>query len=192
MVREQIGPALRSLVVLSLLTGVAYPAVITAIAQTTRPYQANGSLIMRHGRVAGSVLIGQPFSDPRYFWGRLSATAPTYNAAASSGSNLGPLNPALVAAVKDRISALHVADPGNASPIPVDLVTASASGLDPHISPAAARYQARRVAHARGVSEAKIEQLINQHLQPRAFGMLGEPVVNVLTLNLALDDSSSR
>ncbi len=191
MIREQVLIAIRSLMMLSLLTGVAYPLGITAIAQAVFPRQANGSLIIRHGQVVGSTLIGQPFSDPKYFWGRLSATAPTaYNASASSGSNLGPLNPALHAAVKDRVKILLAADPDNMQPIPVDLVTASASGLDPHISVAATNYQMQRVARVRGLPEATVRQLVARYTQRRAFGVLGEPVVNVLLLNLALDELS--
>jgi K+-transporting ATPase ATPase C chain len=185
--KDLLRPALVLFASLSLLTGVAYPLFVTAVAQAAFPRQANGSLIVRDGRVLGSALIGQPFSDPRYFWSRPSATAPAYNAAASSGSNLGPLNPVLLDAVKARVEALRAADPGNREPVPVDLVTASGSGLDPHISPAAARYQVHRVALRRGLSEAAVQQLVAQHTQGRVLGTLGEPVVNVLELNLALD-----
>ncbi len=184
---EQTSIAIRSLIVFTLLTGVLYPAGITAIAQAVFPYHANGSIIIRHGKAAGSGLIGQVFTNPNYFWGRPAALSPAYNAATSSGSNLGPLNPALASAVKDRIKALREADPTNTQAIPVDLVTASASGLDPHISVAAANYQAGRVARSRGISEAKVREYITKHTQGRTFGVLGEPVVNVLALNLTLD-----
>jgi K+-transporting ATPase ATPase C chain len=187
--RNQLRPALVLLGLLTLITGVIYPLTITAVAQVVFPDKANGSLIERNGQVLGSELIGQPFDDPRYFWGRLSATGPTpYNAAASSGSNYGPLNPALIDAVQVRIDALHTADPTNTDPIPVDLVTASASGLDPHISPAAAYYQAPRVAHERGLDEAVVRHLVEEHTEDRQFGLLGEPRVNVLKLNMALDE----
>ncbi len=185
---RQLRPALVILALMTLLTGVMYPAAVTAIAQAVFPVQANGSLIMRNRQPVGSDLIGQPFDDPGYFWGRLSATGPyPYNAAASSGSNLGPTNPALIAAVKQRIDALHAADPDNTAPIPVDLVTASASGLDPHISPAAALYQVHRVAKARNLSEDQVRQLVLDQVEGRTLGILGEPHVNVLELNLALD-----
>jgi len=173
---------------LSLLVGLLYPLATTGVARLLWPFQAGGSLLEQDGRVVGSALIGQSFSDPRYFWGRPSATAPMpYNASASGGSNLGPSNPALAQAVQARIAALRAADPANPAPIPVDLATASGSGLDPHISPAAASYQAARVARARGLPAATVEQLIARHTERPAPDILGEPVVNVLALNLALD-----
>jgi K+-transporting ATPase ATPase C chain len=176
------------LLLLTAITGLAYPLLVTGIAQVVLPHQANGSLIVKGGRIVGSELIGQPFDAPRYFWGRPSATVPfPYNAAASSGSNLGPSNPALVEAVRVRMAALRAADPGNARPIPVDLVTASASGLDPHISLAAALYQVPRVAQERGLSEEEVEALVRRCTAGRQLGLLGEPRVNVLDLNLALD-----
>lgn len=187
----QLRPALVSLLLLTLLTGLLYPLAVTGIAQALFPYQANGSLLVQNGQVVGSELIGQNFTDPKYFWGRLSATGPVpYNAAASSGSNLGPLNEALFAATQARIDALKAADPENTAPIPVDLVTASASGLDPHISPAAAEYQVHRVAAARGLDEAAVRDLVARLTEGRQFGFLGEPRVNVLRLNLALDEQN--
>ncbi|MGH7231425.1 MAG: potassium-transporting ATPase subunit KdpC [Nitrospiraceae bacterium] len=190
--RAQLRPALMSFLILSVITGLLYPLVITGIAQVVFPHQANGSLILRNGQLAGSTLIGQPFDAPQYFWSRPSATSPfPYNAAASSGSNLGPTNDVLLKAVQSRIDALHAADPGNSASIPVDLVTASASGLDPHISPAAAEYQIRRIARVRGMEETAVRQLVAQHTQGRQLGVLGEPRVNVLALNQALDGLKS-
>ena len=187
-IHTYLRPALALLVGLTLITGVIYPLLVTGLAQALFPNQANGSLIYQHGRPVGSALIGQPFDDPRYFWGRPSATTPfSYNATASFGSNLGPTNKALVEAVQARINALHTADPGNTAPIPVDLVTASASGLDPDISVAAALYQVPRVARERGLSEQVVQQLVAKYTTSRTFGILGEPRVNVLELNLALD-----
>ena len=186
--KDQIRPALTMLVILTLLTGLAYPLAVTGLAQLFFPDQANGSLIVRDGKVIGSQLIGQYFDKPEYFWPRPSATTPfPYNASASGGSNLGPTNPALIEAVKARVAALRAADPGNELPIPVDLVTASGSGLDPHISPAAALYQLKRVARTRGLDENTVQALVTQHTEGRQFGLLGERRVNVLLLNLALD-----
>jgi K+-transporting ATPase ATPase C chain len=180
--------ACMSLLLFTILTGILYPLAVTGIAQVVVPYQANGSIIMKNGKAVGSKLLGQQFEHPKYFWGRLSATAPyPYNGAASAGSNLGPNNPDLTAAAEYRITALRKADPGNAAGIPVDLVTASGSGLDPHISPAAAEYQVRRVARARGLEETTVRSLVARHTEGRLFGILGEPVVAVLELNLALD-----
>jgi K+-transporting ATPase ATPase C chain len=183
-----VRPAVLLLLLFTLLTGVLYPLLITGLAQVLFPRQANGSLITYEGRVVGSELIGQAFARPDYFWSRPSATAPyAYNAGASTGSNLGPLNPALKEAVAARVDALKKADPDNALPIPVDLVTASGSGLDPDISPAAAYYQVHRVAKARGMSEAALRKLVDAHVEGRTLGILGEPRVNVLRLNRALD-----
>jgi K+-transporting ATPase ATPase C chain len=165
-----------------------YPLAVTAVAQIVFPNQSNGSLIVKDGQILGSSLIGQPFDDPKYFWGRLSATSPfPYNAGASSGSNLGPLNDTLTDAARARINALQQADAQNTAPIPIDLVTASGSGLDPHISIAAARYQVSRVARIRGMSEVQVQALVSRFTEDRQFGILGEPRVNVLLLNLALD-----
>ena len=186
--RSQLRPALMVLVVLTLITGFLYPLMITGIAQILFPRQADGSLILFNGKPVGSSLIGQPFDAPKYFWGRPSATSPfPYNAAASSGSNLGPTNDALIKAVQARVDRLKAADLGSPLAIPVDLVTASGSGLDPHISPAAAEYQVRRVAQARNLDEAFVRQFVIQYTEGRQFGVLGEFRVNVLTLNLALD-----
>ena len=172
---------------LTLLTGVAYPLVVTGVAQAAFPKQANGSLIVKDGKPVGSSLIGQPFDGPQYFWSRPSGTTPAYNAQASTGTNLGPTNPALTDAVKSHIDALRAADPGNDAPVPVDLVTASGSGLDPHISPAAAVYQVHRVAKARHLDEGKLLQLVAAHTDGPDLGVFGEPGVNVLELKLALD-----
>lgn len=182
---SQIRPAFVTLLFFTILTGLLYPLAVTAVAQAFFPFQANGSFIIQNKVVVGSELIGQPFDAPGYFWGRPSAT--DYNASASAGSNLGPTNPALIEVVKARIAALQAADPANKDPIPVDLVTASASGLDPDISVAAAIYQVPRVARARGVEQAKILDLVKQNVEPRQLGFLGEPRINVLRLNLALD-----
>ena len=189
MLRE-LKPAFLMLIVFTVLTGLVYPFVVTGIGQVLFPRQANGSLIERDGKAVGSELIGQPFSSPKYFWSRPSATSPyPYNAASSSGSNLGPTNPALTDAVAGRVKALRDADPDNKAPVPVDLVTTSGSGLDPHISLAAAEYQVNRVARARSLDPAKVRELVAQSTQGRQLGFLGEPRVNVLELNLALDAS---
>lgn len=189
---KQIKQAILIFAVLSIITGIIYPLFITGIAQVFFPGRANGSLIYQDGKPVGSSLIGQAFNDPKYFWGRISATSPvSFNAASSSGSNLGPSNPALLEAVKARIKALRLADPDNANPIPVDLVTSSASGLDPHISLAAAYYQAPRIARLKGLSQDTIKILIARHTCGRLLGLMGEPVVNVLELNLALDAYSA-
>ena len=185
--RAEIRPALALLLVFTVITGIVYPLAITGVAHFVFPRQAHGSLILRDGVVVGSTWIGQPFSDPKYFWGRLSATSPPYNAGASSGSNLGPLNPALLDQARARIAALRAADPEARGPVPVDLVTASASGLDPDISPAAAEYQAARVARARGLDLEEVRRRVAAHTTHRSLRFIGEPVVNVLELNLALD-----
>ena len=184
----QLRPALTLFAVLSIVTGLVYPLAITGIAQVAFADSANGSLVVRDGKAVGSALIGQSFSDPKHFWGRPSATSPMpYNAANSGGSNQGPSHPALADAVKERIAALRAADPGNTAAVPVDLVTASASGLDPHISRAAANYQVARVARVRAVPEAQVRLLVDRHTEGALLGFIGEPRVNVLRLNLALD-----
>jgi potassium-transporting ATPase KdpC subunit len=193
---KQLRAALVSLAFFTVLTGIAYPLAVTGIAQAAFHHQANGSLIEKDGKVVGSHLIGRQWDDPKYFWGRLSATldgsgkAQPYNGGSSMGSNLGPTNPALVDEVKGRVDALKAADPENAAPIPIDLVTSSGSGLDPDISVAAAEYQVHRVAKARGLDEAKVRAAVASHTSNRTLGILGEPRVNVLELNLALDDAS--
>ena len=191
--KTQLRPALVSLLLLTIITGVLYPAVVTAVAKGVFPRQAGGSLIVTaDGKAVGSELIGQPFSNPRYFCSRPSATTPVpYNAASSGGSNLGPTNPALADAVRQRVAALRAADPSNDAPVPVDLVTASGSGLDPQISVAAAEYQIARVAGARHVPVAAVERLVRENTEGRTLGVLGEPRVNVLKLNLALDRAAS-
>ncbi|MFA4968353.1 MAG: potassium-transporting ATPase subunit KdpC [Sulfuritalea sp.] len=183
-----IRPAVSLFVLLSVVTGLVYPGLVTGVAQLAFPAAAKGSLIVKDGKPVGSELIGQNFTEPKYFWGRPSATGPMpYNAGASSGSNQGPLNPALTDAVKGRVEALHAADPDNKRPVPIDLVTASASGLDPHISPVAADYQAERVARARQLDAKLVRDLIARHTEGRDLGVFGEPRVHVLKLNLALD-----
>ncbi len=185
---SELRPAIVIFILLALVTGVAYPLLVTGIGQLLFGHQVNGSLIEHDGRKVASELLGQPFSSPKYFWSRPSATGPhAYNGGVSSGSNQGPLNPALEAAVKERIAALRAADPGNEAPVPVDLVTASGSGLDPHISPAAAAYQVNRVAKARGMSHEQVSQLVQHATEARTLGILGEPRVNVVKLNLLLD-----
>jgi K+-transporting ATPase ATPase C chain len=189
---RQLRTAIILILLLTCITGLLYPLAVTGIAQLVFPAKANGSLLKKDGKTLGSELIGQPFSDPKYFWSRLSATGPhAYNAASSSGSNYGPLNPALLDAVKKRAQELRAADPQNPLPIPVDLVTSSGSGLDPQISVAAAEYQIPRVAHARGLTEGTVRSLVDQHTERRQLGFLGEPRVNVLELNLALDEVKS-
>jgi K+-transporting ATPase ATPase C chain len=181
--------SLMSLLLFTVFTGLIYPLTVTGLAQAIFPSQANGSIIIKNGKPVGSSLLGQQFEDPKYFWGRLSATGPyPYNGGASSGSNLGQNNPALMTAVRARVDALRSADPGNKAKIPVDLVTASGSGLDPQISPAAAEYQLQRVAKARGFDETVVRSMVAQYTQERWLGIIGEPVVNVLVLNLALDE----
>jgi K+-transporting ATPase ATPase C chain len=184
----QFRPALVLIILMTVLTGIIYPMLVTAVSQVGMPERANGSLIVREGKPVGSVLIGQPFGEPKHFWSRPSATSPyPYNASSSSGSNQGPTNPALTDAVTARVKALRDADPGNTAPVPADLVTASGSGLDPHISPAAAEYQVARVAKARNLGPEKLRALVAGSTEDRQLGFLGEPRVNVLKLNLALD-----
>ncbi len=181
--------SLMSLLLFTIITGFIYPLAVTGLAQAIFPMQANGSIIIKNGKPVGSELLGQQFDDPKYFWGRLSGTSPyPYNGAASTGSNLGPNNPNLMKAVQARIDALRSAEPANTAKIPVDLVTASASGLDPHISPAAAEYQVHRVAKGRGLEDAKVRDIVVRNTKGRWLGVIGEPVVNVLELNLALDE----
>ena len=193
MIKKQAKPAVLIFFLLTLIVGILYPLVVTGIAQVVFPVQANGDLIQHNGEVAGSSQIGQPFSSPQYFWGRPSATPlMPYNAGLSSGSNLGPDNPVLVQQVQARVDALHAVDPGNTERIPVDLVTASGSGLDPDISVAAAYYQVPRVARERNLSQADVSALVASHVEPRQFGIFGEPRVNVLSLNLALDDLAAH
>jgi K+-transporting ATPase ATPase C chain len=191
--KNLIRPALSLFVGLSLITGLAYPLAVTGVAQLVFPHQAGGSLVHANGQVVGSELIGQAFSDPKHFWGRPSATAPMpYNAAGSGGSNQGPLNPALTDAVKARIEALKAVDPANTATVPVDLVTASGSGLDPHISVAAAQYQIPRVARVRGMTPEALKALVERHTEGRLLGVLGEQRVNVLALNVDLDQAAAR
>lgn len=186
---RELRPAIVLFVSLTIITGIVYPLAVTGVAAVAFPDAAAGSLIVKDGKVVGSKLIGQSFDDPKYLWSRPSATGPYgYNAGASTGSNLGPLNEALETAVKDRVANLKNADPDQKSSPPIDLVTTSGSGLDPHISPAAALYQAGRVAKARNLSEERVKELVQQHIEHRTFGLLGEPRVNVLILNLALDE----
>jgi K+-transporting ATPase ATPase C chain len=190
---SQLRPAVVLLILLTIVTGFVYPAIVTSVALVAMPDKANGSLIRDGEKIVGSQFIGQPFSDPKHFWSRPSATSPyPYNASSSSGSNQGPTNPALIDAVNDRIRALRAADPDNKAPVPVDLVTASASGLDPHIGPAAAEYQVARVAKARGLAPEQVRELVAQYTQGRQLGFLGEPRINVLQLNLALDAATTR
>ena len=184
---KQLRPAIVILVLMTLLTGVLYPLAVTGVAQGVFSHKANGSLIEHNGRTVGSELIGQPVDDPKYFWGRLSATNPPYNAGASGGSNHGPMNSSLTDAAKVRLAALHKADLNNTAPVPVDLVTSSGSGLDPDISVAAAMYQAPRVARVRGLDETKVRDVVLRHVEDSQFGVLGEKRVNVLKLNLSLD-----
>lgn len=190
---SELRPAAVLLALFTLLLGLGYPLAVTGVAQAVFPRQANGSVVLRDGKAVGSALIGQTFDEPKYFWSRPSATAPQpYNAAASSGSNLGPLSETLRTAVAGRVAALRASDPGNPLPIPVDLVTASASGLDPHVSPAAAHWQVRRIARVRGLDPARVDALVTQYTSGRQLGLLGEPRVDVLGLNLALDALPAR
>ena len=190
---KELRTAVMMLLTLTILTGVLYPLAVTGIAQVVFPAQAAGSLVVKDGKPIGSLLIGQPFDNPKYFWTRLSATSPSpYNAGSSSGSNYGPLSDALHDAVQARVAALRNAQPDQSDPIPVDLITASASGLDPHVSPAAAYYQVARVAHVRGLPEERLRALVREHIEGRQLGVLGEPRVNVLQLNLALDEIAAR
>ncbi len=185
--KEHIRPAITVFIILTVITGIIYPLAVTGIAQIFFHTQANGSLIVKDGKTIGSSLIGQNFDDPKYLWGRLSATSPAYNAAASSGSNLGPLNPAVTSNAQGRIDALKAADSKNNTSVPVDLVTSSGSGLDPHISLAAASYQIPRIAQVRGLPQATVKAIVEQNTTGRFLGLLGEPVVNVLNVNLTLD-----
>lgn len=186
--REQIRSAILMFVILSLLTGIFYPAFITGAVYIFFPHQATGSMLYQNNKLLGSALIGQEFTDPKYFWGRISETSPVaYNSSSSSGSNLGPSNPALIERVKARIRTLKEFDPNNTNPVPIDLVTSSASGLDPHISIAGAYYQIPRVARMRGLTEDTVKAIVNKHTNSRIFGLIGEPIVNVLELNLELD-----
>ena len=188
---SELRPALVTLLVLSCITGIAYPLLVTVAGQALFGREARGSLLEKDGKPAGSALVGQPFAQPKYFWSRASGTGPyPYNASASSGTNQGPLNPALKEAVESRVKALREADPGNTAPVPVDLVTASASGLDPHISPAAAEYQVARVARVRAIPADRVRALVTQATEGRQLGLLGEPRVNVLRLNLLLDQGT--
>jgi K+-transporting ATPase ATPase C chain len=185
--RSELRPAVLSLALLTILTGAIYPVVVTGIAHLAFRRQAEGSLIEHNGKPVGSTLIGQPFDDPKYFWSRPSGTSPAYNGAASGASNLGPMNPALTDAIKDRVATLRAADPTAKGPVPIDLVTGSGSGLDPHITPAAAAYQVSRVAQTRSLAPERVRQLVTEYTEGRQLGFLGEPRVNVLLLNLALD-----
>ena len=186
--REQIKPAVLCFTALTLITGIIYPLFVTVVAQLFFKNQANGSIIFQNGKPVGSTLIGQTFDDPKYLWGRLSATSPvSFNAASSSGSNMGPLNPALIEMVKTRLNALKTSEPDNSKPVPVDLVTSSASGLDPHISLAAAYYQVPRIAQLRKLEQKEVKEIITRNTRSRLLGLIGEPVVNVLQVNLELD-----
>ena len=188
MMLKQIRPALFSFVLLTLITGVLYPLSVTGIAKVFFNKQAQGSLMVKNGKTVGSELLGQPFDNPKYLWGRPSATSPAFNASSSSGSNYGPMNSDYLKAVADRVKVFRDADPSNQKPVPVDLVTASGSGLDPHISPAGAYYQVSRIAHVRGIPETKVKMIIQRNTEGRFLGLLGEPAVNVLKVNLDLDE----